>query len=309
MRFSALGTSGVTASVVGLGTWPLGGGTDWGPVDKSSAVRVLHAALAHGINLIDTAPIYGDGTSEEQIGQALGGNRTEVLLCSKCGLVKNGSWTTHDLRPASIRTQLEGSLTRLKTDYLDIYLIHYPDPNVPLSEAVGTLARLQEEGKIRQIGLCNVSAEQIAQAVQVTQIACVQNEYSLVHPSAGESVFAYCRANGISFMGYGTLCGGFLSGKYKREPNLRRADARNYFYKTARGTAFAQAQLAAARVQQVAQTKDVCAAAVAGAWALQKADFILCGAKTPAQVAQNATAAEVTLSAEEIAFLEQTDAN
>jgi aryl-alcohol dehydrogenase-like predicted oxidoreductase len=137
----------------------------------------------------------------------------------------------------------------------------------------------------------------------------VQNEYSLLHPSAGKNVFAYCRANGISFMGYGTLCGGFLSGKYKREPNLRRADARNYFYKTARGTAFTQAQLAAARVQQVAQAKGVCAAAVAGAWALQKAGFILCGAKTPAQVAQNAAAADVTLTAEETAFLEQVHAS
>ena len=309
MRFRALGVSELEPSVVGLGTWPLGGGTDWGPVAKNDALSAIDAALEQGINLIDTAPIYADGTSEQLLGQALREKRAHIFLCSKCGLVKNGSWTDHDLRPASIRAQLEGSLARLKTDYLDLYFIHYPDPNIPLAEAVGTLARLREEGKIRHIGLCNVSVEQIVQAAQVTQIVCVQNEYSLLHPQKGENVFAYCREKGILFMGYGTLGGGFLSGKYKREPNLRRADARNYFYKTARGAAFTQAQQVAARVKQVATAKGVPSAAVAGAWALQKADFILCGAKSALQVVQNAKAADITLTAKEISFLEQDHAS
>ena len=308
MRRNTLGKSTVTASVVGLGTWPLGGGYDWGPVSAEESVRLVHAALARGVNLIDTAPVYGNGESELLLGRALNGKRKQVVLASKCGLVKNGSWTDHDLRPCAIRTQLEGSLARLKTDYVDLYFIHYPDPNVPLAEAVGALVRLKEEGKIRQIGVCNVSAGQLVQAAQIAEIACVQNEYSLLHPGAGEEVFACCRQLQISFMGYGTLCGGMLSGKYKREPNFRRADARNYFYKTARGTAFTCALQKARRVEQIARNKGVSAAAVAGAWALTKADFILCGAKTVEQMQQNACAEAVYLSPEEIAFLEQADA-
>ena len=304
MRFIPLGNSGLKMSVVGLGTWPLGGGYDWGPIDEKQAATVVESALNQGINLIDTAPIYGDGASETLLGRVLQGKRSEVILASKCGLVKNGSWTDHDLRAESIHHQLEDSLTRLKTDYLDLYFIHYPDPKVPLTEAIGTLAKLKRAGKIRYIGLCNVTAEQILRAVQETEIACVQNEYSLLHPAKGEAVFEVCREHQISFIGYGTLAGGVLSGKYTHEPNFRRADARNYFYKTARGEGFFQASTAAKRVQKIAAQKGTNACAVAGAWALNKADFILCGAKTSAQVEQNTAAADVRLSPEEKLFLE-----
>ena len=307
MRFKTLGKSAVSVSVVGLGTWPLGGGYDWGPVDEAQAVYTIHAALAQEINLIDTAPVYGNGLSETLLARALTGKRLQVILASKCGLVKNGSWAVHDLRPTSIRAQLEGSLSRLKTDFLDIYFIHYPDPNVPWEEAVGELSRLQEEGKIRYIGLCNVSVLQIKQALKVAEIACVQNEYSLVHPLKGQEVFSCCREHQISFMGYGTLCGGMLSGKYVREPNFRRADARNYFYKTGRGAAFEEALQLASRVKKISAQKKVPPVALAGAWALRQADFVLCGAKTAKQVEQNAQAAKVILSPEEMAFLEQTN--
>lgn len=307
MRFCTLGKSGEKASVVGLGTWPLGGGYDWGPVSENDAVSVVHEALAQGINLIDTAPIYGNGNSELLLGKALVNKRSQVILASKCGLVKNGSWTDHDLSPSSIQAQLNDSLLRLKTDYLDLYFIHYPDPKIPLADAVGELERLRTAGKIRMIGLCNVSVEQVAQAAKEAEITCVQNEYSLLHQAAGEKVIEFCAAHQISFMGYGTLCGGILSGKYKKEPNFRRADARNYFYKIARGTAFEQGLKIATRIQKIAKQKNCPSAAVAGAWALNKANFILCGAKNVQQVGQNVQAADIILSPAEIAFLEQTN--
>ena len=306
MRLVRLGASGLNVSAVGLGTWPLGGGYDWGTIHTQTAQEIVLRAWDAGINFFDTAPIYGDGTSEEILGRALSGIRSQVILASKCGLVKNGSWTNHDLRPESIRQQLEGSLARLKTDYLDLYLIHYPDPKVPLADALAELVRLRQAGKIRAIGLCNVSKEQIRQAAQQTEIACVQNEYSLLHPAAGENVFEICRDLNISFIGYGTLCGGLLSGKYTREPNFRRADARNYFYKVARGDGFQTALQTTQRLKKVANGHEWAPASVAGAWALQKADCVLCGAKTSAQVTQNAAAANVYLSAGEISFLEQT---
>lgn len=296
----------MSLSAVGLGSWPFGGGYDWGPVDSRAVLQTVDAAIESGINWIDTAPVYGDGESERLIGRALQTRRTTVLLASKCGLVKNGSWTEHDLCSSSIRKQLENSLSNLKTDYLDIYFIHYPDPKVPLEEAVGELAKLQQAGKIRAIGLCNVSSEEISRAAAVAPIACVQNEYSLLHPQRGESVFSVCRDKEIGFIGYGTLCGGILSAKYQASPNLRRADARNYFYKCYRGAAFEQAQTIVKRVQAVAQKYACSPSAVAVAWALQKGEVtsVLCGARTNLQVAQNAQGAETILTAKDVALLE-----
>ena len=304
MQYRRLGQTDLQISAVGLGGWALGGGTDWGPCEEQAARETVAAALDAGITLIDTAPIYGQ--SEVFIGRALQGRRQQAVLAGKCGLVKNGSWTDHDLRPQTIIRQLEESLTRLQTDYLDLYQIHYPDPNIPLEAALETLVRLQKQGKIRYIGVCNVGEKELRQAAAVCQVASVQNEFSLLHPQKGLSVLPACRELGIGFMGYGTLCGGILSGKYRKEPNLRRADARNYFYKCYRGEAFLRANQTAAFVKDLAERKHTCASAVAGAWALSQAGVtgVLTGARTPEQVRQNAQAAQVTLDAAEIHFVE-----
>ena len=293
-------------SRLGLGTWPFGGGLDWGALDEAAAQKAVFAALDAGISWIDTAPVYGDGQSENFLGRVLAGQREQVWLASKCGLVKNGSWTDHDLRPASVRAQLEQTLTRLRTDYLDLYQIHYPDPHVPLEDALGELERLRAEGKIREVGLCNVSAEQLQQAVKTTRIFSVQNEYSLLHPQAGIDLFETCRQTGVFFIGYGVLCGGILSGKYKTAPNLRRADARNYFYKCYRAEAFAGAQETVERVRRVAVQKQVPPVAVAIAWALSHLAVasVLVGARSPEQIAQNAVGMSVQLTEPEIRFLE-----
>ena len=296
---------------LGLGSWPFGGGYDWGDFDENAAQKAVLAALDLGINFIDTAPVYGGGKSEEFLGRALQGRRADVFLASKCGLVKNGSWTDHDLRPQTIRRQLEETLLRLKTDQLDLYQIHYPDPKIPLADAVGELTRLQEKGLIREIGLCNVSAAQIRAAAQVTRIFSVQNEFSLLHPQAGLNVFDACRACGARFIGYGVLCGGILSGKYKTAPNLRRADARNYFYKCYRGQAFENAQQVAVRVQQIAYGKSVSPSAVAISWALEQpgVSCVLFGARDKEQVMQNAAGLSVKLTAREVKFLEGDNGN
>ncbi len=300
------GSSPFLFSRLGLGSWPFGGGYDWGPLDENAARRAVFAALDAGINWIDTAPVYGEGESEKLLGRVLQGHRADVFLAGKCGLVKNGSWTDHDLRPQTIRKQLQETLTRLKTDSLDLYQIHYPDPQVPLADAVGELVRLQEEGVIRHIGLCNVSSAQIQAAAEVTAIFSVQNEFSLLHPQAGLNVFDACRRCGARFIGYGVLCGGILSGKYKTAPNLRRADARNYFYKCYRGEAFDKARLAVARAQQLAAQKDVSPAAVAIAWALHTpgVSHVLFGVRNETQVAQNTVGNTLKLTVQEIEFLE-----
>lgn len=304
MKTRRLGRTDLCVSAVGLGGWPFGGGYDWGPVDAAQAGETVSAALDAGISLIDTAPVYGE--SEAFLGRVLKGRRSQVVLAGKCGLVKNGSWTDHDLRPQTIRRQLDESLSHLQTDYIDLYQIHYPDPKVPLEEALLELACQKQAGKIRHIGLCNVTAEEVARAARVTEIASVQNEYSLLHPQKGEDVFAACRKAEASFISYGTLCGGILSGKYRTEPNLRRADARNYFYKCYRADAFLKAQETSNRVKKLAENLQISPSSAAVAWALsnQTVSCALTGARTAEQILQNAAGADVTLTPQDLAFLE-----
>ncbi len=303
MLTRGLGKTQLQVSAVGLGGWALGGGTDWGPTEFSDVQRTIDAALHNGVNLIDTAPIYA--TSEEVIGRALAGKRSQVILSTKCGLVKNDSWTDHDLRPETISKQLENSLRNLRTDYLDIYLIHYLDPQVPWQNVLETLNACKQRGKVRHIGVCNVSADVLEQMAQTGTISCVQQELSLLHPQRGQEVLDICCKHQLGFMAYGSLCGGILSGKYHQTPNLRRADARNYFYKCYRGENFEHAQQTVARIKQVAARREILPAQVALAWVLAQPGVTcaLAGARNAEQMVCNARAAEIQLIAEDLCNL------
>lgn len=304
MSENSLQNSFLNAARVALGTWALGGGNDWGETSEQDAQHTLLAALDSGINLIDTAPIYGAGLAEERVGRALKGRRAQVLLATKCGISLVGGRPDHDLRPESIFAECEHSLRRLQTDYIDLYQIHWPDPKVPLADSVGALLRLQEQGKIRAIGLCNFSAGQIQAAREIVPVAAVQAPLSLLDGAARE-LAAFCAKSGISFWAYGALGGGILSGKYKQMPNLRKCDARRYFYKYYFGENFDRAAQTAARVQQIAAQKQEPPAAVALAAVLQipGVSGVLAGARNVAQVAQNGRALEINLSEQELEFL------
>jgi len=303
MQYCRLGKTQLEVSVVGLGGWALGGGYDWGNIEFADVQNTVSAALDAGINLIDTAPVYG--SSEEVLGRALAGRRQDIVLCTKCGLVKNGSWTDHDLRPQTITRQLETSLKNLKTETIDLYFIHYLDPQIAWQSVLETLTRLQEQGKIRYIGVCNVPPEILTQMAATGHVACAQDELSLLHPAKGQAALNVCEQYNLGFMAYGSLCGGILSGKYQREPNLRRADARNYFYQCYRGENFERAKQTVSRVQQLAAQKNISTAQAALAWVLaqQGVTCALTGARNAAQIAQNANAADVNLNAEELCNL------
>ncbi len=298
-----LGNRAWEVPALGLGAWALGGGTDWGPTSFTDVVNTVSAALESGISLIDTAPIYGD--SEAVLGRALAGKRSQVILSTKCGLVKNGSWTDHDLRPETITRQLENSLQNLRTDYIDLYFIHYLDPKVPWQEAWQTLTRLKAQGKVRVLGVCNVPPEVLVQMAQTGELNCVQEELSVLHPQKGLAALEVCRSYGVGFMAYGSLCGGILSGKYHKEPNLRRADARNYFYKCYRGENFVHAQQMVARVNELAAKYQLLPAQVALSWVLAQegVSCALVGARNAQQIMQNAQAASLSLSNEELCNL------
>ena len=298
MKYNPLAHTSFSFSAVGLGGWPFCSGYDWGNKSALDVSSLLSVALERGINWVDSSPVY-EG-SEQAIGRALKGRRDKLFVATKCGLVKNGSWTDHNLR--TIQHQLETSLKSLQTDYIDLYQIHYPDPQFPLYAALEQLTRLQVQGKVRAIGVCNLTPAQVNDLP--LEVSSLQSRFSLVRP-VREHV-NLCKQKGISFIAYGALHGGVLSGKYKTAPNLRRADARNYFYKGYKGDEFIRLAPRVLRVKQLAQKYKCTPAQIALSWALAQTDgFVLAGAKTTAQVIENSGACEVQLTQADLCFLEE----
>jgi aryl-alcohol dehydrogenase-like predicted oxidoreductase len=201
-------------SRVGLGTWAIGGWM-WGGSDIDDAIRTIHAAIDHGVTLIDTAPVYGFGRSEEIVGQALriGGRRDRTVIATKLGLDWRDGQVFRNAAPTRVREEVEQSLRRLQTDRIDIYQVHWPDPQVPLQETALVLKQLLDAGKIRAIGVSNFSAQQMDVFREVAPIHTVQPPDNLFERAAEHDVLPYARRNGIIALTYGALCRGLLTGR------------------------------------------------------------------------------------------------
>ena len=214
MKYRKLGNSNLEVSVIGQGTWPMGGDA-FGAVDKQASIKAIQAAVDSGITLIDTAPAYGlDNDAEKLVGEALQGIRDKVVISDKCGIVRKYGEYIRCLSPTVVRGQLEDSLRYLKTDYIDIYMIHWPDLNFGIDDALELLARFKEEGKIREAAVSNFSTEQIAKAAEKAGIVCVQPPLSILdRETITSGILSYCAENGIGTMTYGALGGGVLTGK------------------------------------------------------------------------------------------------
>ncbi|WP_424243953.1 aryl-alcohol dehydrogenase-like predicted oxidoreductase [Elusimicrobium posterum] len=298
--------AGWELSPIALGTWIFGGGKEWGAaVREQEAVNVMRYAVDLGVNIIDTAPAYGLGRAEDLTGRALEGRRDRVILATKCGLLFGEKMLRKNLKGESIEYEIEASLRRLKTDYIDLYQTHWPDPEADLADTYGTLLRLKEQGKIRQIGVSNVSLELLKQIEAICPVACVQNEYSFFKPEAGEEVFNYCEQNGIGFLAYGSLAGGILTGKYETQPTFAKSDVRSFFYRMYRGEKFDHAANAVKRFKEVAAKYERPASAVALAWAAATKPFIvpIAGARNKIQLEQNAQVMLLDLKPEDISYL------
>ena len=192
-------------------------------IDAAQSGRVVDAALASGINFFDTADIYDKGHSEEYLGRALGKRRREAVIATKFGMKFDEA--RHGARPAYVRQAAEDSLRRLETDYIDLYQLHQPDPNTPIADTLGELSKLVEEGKVREIGCSNFSAEQIGEAERTgsgARFVSVQNQYSLFHREPEREVLPECRRLGIAFLPYFPLANGLLTAKYRSGQPLPR---------------------------------------------------------------------------------------
>lgn len=299
--------SGLKISRLGLGTWAMGAGKDWGPADKNDCIGAIHAALDVGVNLIDTAPIYGNFRSELIVGEAIKGKRDKVVLATKCGLQPGQRAVRFDLSPKAVRAEIEASLKRLDTDYIDIYFIHWPDRNTPLADTLSEFEKIKREGKIRLCGVCNFSLSQLKEACEITDISFVQNEFSLLKNEQSKEIIAFCGQNDKTFMAYGVLGGGILSGKYKKEPCLPKYSVKSFFYKFYKGAAFEKARQAAELLSQAAQkyNGDPAQAALNYALAQKGVDIALFGARNPRQALQNARAADWSFNPKELEFLNE----
>jgi aryl-alcohol dehydrogenase-like predicted oxidoreductase len=221
MQKRKLGASDLEITPIGVGAWAMGGGGwqfAWGAQDDDESVSAIHAALDQGINWIDTAAIYGLGHSEEVVGRAVAGRTEKPLVFTKCGIVWNEKRENRrTIEPESIRKEVELSLRRLKVDAIDLYQIHWPEPDKLVEAAWTTMAQLQQEGKVRHIGVSNFNVDQLRRAQAIAPVTSLQPPYSIVSPEIEKEILPYALANDIGVIIYSPMKSGLLSGAMTRE--------------------------------------------------------------------------------------------
>jgi methylglyoxal reductase len=311
MLTRTIGRSGIEASVVGLGTWAIGGWM-WGGTDEARSIAAIQAAVDEGVTLIDTAPAYGQGRSEEIVGKALKGRRDKVMLATKCGLVWHTQRGNHffdvDGRPVhrylgadSIAHEVEASLKRLGTDRIDHYITHWQDPTTPIAETMRALLRLKEQGKIRSIGASNTSPADLKAYLDAGPLDAVQEQYSMVRRDIESTHLPICREAGVSVLSYSSLALGLLTGRIGPDRTFEGDDLRKnnpLFSQSNRG----KVATLMATIAPIAEAHGATSAQVVIAWTLAQPGitFSLCGARNPEQARENAAAGRLLLAASEL---------
>jgi len=302
VRRRTLGTSGLELTAIGLGTWAIGGPDwefGWGPQDDQDSVAAIQKALDLGINWVDTAAAYGLGRSEEVVGKALRGRRDNVILATKCSLTWNPGERVilHNLKAASVRSEIEASLRRLSTDYIDLYQIHWPNPEPEIEEGWGEIARAVKAGKIRFAGVSNFNVEQMKRIARIHPIASLQPPYSMLRRDVEPEVLPFCKANGIGVICYSPMQMGILSGRFTRE----RAGALPQNDQRSRRSDYAEPALSAnldlvEKLRPIASRRSVGEMAIA--WVLRRAEVTaaIVGARRPGQIEELVAAADWDLS-------------
>jgi len=221
MQTRCLGNSDLEITPIGIGAWAMGGGDwafSWGQQEDDKSIAAIHTALDAGVNWIDTAAVYGLGHSEEVVGKALAGRAHRPYIFTKCSLVWSDQREIgHSLKAASVRRELEASLRRLRVDAIDLYQIHWPDPEPEIEEGWQTLAQLQKEGKVRYIGVSNFNVAQMKQVARIAPITSLQPNYNIVTRDIEKDLLPFCRERHIGVIVYSPMKSGLLTGKMTRE--------------------------------------------------------------------------------------------
>lgn len=305
-----LGSSGIEVTRVGLGTWAIGGGPWWGETDDAESIRAIHAALDAGVNLIDTAPAYGFGHSEEVVGRAIRDRRHGVVLATKCGLwwddgtgsvffQQSGKTVRRSLDPRTIRVEVEASLRRLGTDRIDLMQTHWqatPEAPTPIADTMACLMRLRDEGKIRAIGVSNATPAQMDEYLAAGAIVSCQPRYSILDRTIEADVLPYCRKRGIATLVYSPLEQGLLTGKIGMDRQFGAEAARNMI-------PWFRPENRRRVLDMLAGWEDLCdrhacsMAQLVIAWTVAQPGVTcaLCGARRPEDAEENAGAGSVHL--------------
>ncbi|HMU26424.1 MAG TPA: aldo/keto reductase [Solirubrobacterales bacterium] len=305
MEKRKLGSEGLEVSAIGLGC--MGMSEFYGEGDEAESIATIHRALEVGVNFLDTADMYGPWTNEELVGKAIADRRDQVVLATKFGIRRGDDPRDRhvDGRPEYVRESIDGSLKRLGVDHVDLYYQHRVDKTVPIEETVGAMAELVEAGKVRYLGLSEASAESIRKANSVHPISALQTEFSLFERGASDKVIPTLRELGIGFVPYSPLGRGFLTGRFRSGADFGSGDFREHDPRMSQENMAANMAIVEA-IEDLASRHDVSPAQMAIAWVLaQGDDFVpIPGTKKVSRLEENAAAAEVSLSDEELASLD-----
>lgn len=305
MRTRQLGKSEIQVSEMCLGCWPFAGGNVWGHQDDADSIAAVHRALDSGVNFFDTAEGYGGGRSEEVLGRALDGRRARAVIATKV--------SPDHLDPEGVGSACERSLTRLGTDYIDLYLIHWPNHELPIAETLDALGRLVQQGKVRALGVCNFGVLDLSDLLERGHIEVNQLPYSLLWRQIEHEILPKCREQGIGLMTYSPLMQGLLTGRYPHADAVPAGMARTRLFASSRPQAVHGESGMERELFEVLQGfRDVCQrlgspmAHVALAWVRQRGGVtsVLVGARSAAEVDLNLPGFELTLSDEVVRELE-----
>ena len=308
MQDTQLGERGPRVSRIAFGNWSAGG--DWGSVDRAAAIAAMREALNLGITLFDTARAYGFGAAEELLGEALRPEirsaRESIVIATKGGLRKENGLPVRDSSPAGLRRDLEASLRSLGTDYVDIYQVHWPDPATPIADTAGTLDAFVREGKVRYVGVSNYDAREMTAFQQVRPIDTLQPPYHLFRREIETSILPFAQEHGIGVLVYGPMAHGLLSGRITEGTAFAPDDWRSKNEMFA-GDAFKRNVAIVRRLEAFASERGMTVGQLAIAWTLANptVDVAIVGARNPEQIRQTAPAADIQLSPQDLAQIEQ----
>jgi aryl-alcohol dehydrogenase-like predicted oxidoreductase len=306
MIYRTIPNTELKISAVGAGTWAIGGDF-WGEVNEKEAIEGIQAYINHGVNFIDTAPAYGVGASEKLVAKAIRGKRDKVIIATKLGLVRAMGMYIRNLKPERVAKEIDESLKNLEIDCIDLYQIHWPDPNTPIELTLEALQKEYEKGKFRYLGVSNFSEEQISEASKYFNIVSLQAPYSMLHRDNEQALFPYCSKNNMGVLTYGTLVGGLLSGKFKEIPVFEKGDNRAKFYNYFKEPEWSKAQKVIQQLQELANSYNASVAQIAINWTLNHEGIssVLTGARNAKQAEFNSKAAFVNLKESDILLVRE----
>jgi aryl-alcohol dehydrogenase-like predicted oxidoreductase len=307
MRYNHFKNADIDVSALAVGTWAIGG-DNYGPVDHTEAIGAIRTMLEEGVNLIDTAPCYGNGMSEKIVGEAISGyDREKLLISTKFGLVPDIYSRAYkkDASYKNVMREIESSLMNLKTDYIDFYFIHWPDPITPIGETMAALLELKQKGYIRYIGVSNFSIAQIEEAERYGKIDVQQPPFSMVDQTYRD-IMSWGSDRGIDSITYGSMGAGILSGKYREIPKFDDHDLRLTFYDTFREPKFSKIMKLLDVMDRIACSHHRPVAQVAINWSTQNelVGTCLVGVRSSEHAKENTAAFDWELTNEEIALID-----